>query len=350
MKFFTLFLTFSVLTLISSSVLSAADYTKIELIGNITPTSEVATLAFSPDEKILAGGTTGSAILWDTKTGKVLHELSGHKDWVFGIAFSPDGKLVATGGANKDATIKIWDVESGELKHNLENLGGINCLAFSPNGKTLACGNGNQVSLWDVSSGKIITSLENYQYPPSALAFLVDEKTIITAGGARNVGKQCEIVIRNTASGEIQFQTILNAFSYNNVFSADGRFLALSKINAVNTGYIRVWRVPQGADDEGVLLPNQLGDPDNPRLIPGAKSGPVYYYTNVYRGKPTIAWSPDNKVVAIPGMATVEFWDGNSVISSVSVTEGQVVAVAFSPKGTMLAASSLSLLASAGLL
>jgi WD40 repeat protein len=80
--------------------------------------------------------------------GKVIHSLKGDKHWHRTVAFSPDGKIVAAGGA--DGHIRLWDVQTGNLIETLEgHTDQIYSIAFSPDGKTLAStGQDQTVRLW----------------------------------------------------------------------------------------------------------------------------------------------------------------------------------------------------------
>jgi WD40 repeat protein len=95
----------------------------------------VYSVAFSPDGKTLASGNHDETIqLWDVKIGVVLRTLRGHTSWVRAVSFSPDGKTLASG--SRDRTIKLWDVKTGKelatLKGHPE---GVNAVAFSPDGR-----------------------------------------------------------------------------------------------------------------------------------------------------------------------------------------------------------------------
>jgi RNA polymerase sigma factor (sigma-70 family) len=124
------------------------------------------TVAFSPDGKYLAAGglddhkgkslvrpTDGrDAWVWETATWERRY-LRGHDKGIAALAFSPDGRLLASGGSEGDDRVCVWDLDSGKkLKTFRGHHSGIGALAFSPDGRTLASGAGDStILLWDVA-------------------------------------------------------------------------------------------------------------------------------------------------------------------------------------------------------
>ena len=150
--------------------------------------SIVESLAFSPDSKLVASGSYQEVTLWDPKEGTIKHKLTGFADRVVALAFSHDGKLLATGGGapTEDGEVKVFDVESGkpvmELKSGHSDT--VFGVCFSPDATKLAtCGADKFVKVWEVPAGKFVKSFEGHTHHVLDVAWMGDGKLLVSAGG-----------------------------------------------------------------------------------------------------------------------------------------------------------------------
>jgi WD40 repeat protein len=177
------------------------DVQKDKLIGGTKETKQdevgsdlgeaVNSLSFSPDGKLLAAACMdGKLRLFDGRTGelKKVWDDDSARWWV---VFSPDGKtLVSQSG---DKTVKVWDVETAKVRRTLQgNKAWVMAAAFSPDGKLFATGGivrendkvtGGEVILWDAQTGDLKHTLPRQTLPVSTLSFSPDGKTLAVAGG-----------------------------------------------------------------------------------------------------------------------------------------------------------------------
>jgi hypothetical protein len=145
-------------------------------------------VAFSPDGKLVATcGYDTQVKLSDVATGKVRHTLKEHSDAVYGAAFSPDSKLLATCSA--DRALKVWDVTAGTLVYTLgEATDCLYAVAWSPDGRRLAAaGADKSIRVYEPgpTSAKLLQSVFAHEAPVLKLAFAPDGRTLYSIGQDR---------------------------------------------------------------------------------------------------------------------------------------------------------------------
>ncbi len=151
-------------------------------------------LALTPDGKTLATGSYDQKIkLWDMATGKELKTLSGHNGCVYALAFRPDGKIL--GSASADRTVKLWDVASGERRATFsQSLKEVYALAFSPDNRQLVSGGAdNRIRVWEISetaaenTNPLLHSKFAHEGAILNLVFSPDSKTLVSAANDRTI-------------------------------------------------------------------------------------------------------------------------------------------------------------------
>src|SRR5262249_26702317 len=141
-------------------------------------------VAFTRDgSKLLTWGSDRTVRLWDTSTGKELRQLGGKDPNVLGV--SPDGRWLALGAAK---TLRLLDVEAGKEVRRFAHADRVEGGAFSPDGKTLATAVSKEVDqpgaivLWELDSGKELSTLTGHSAAVFCMAFAPDGATLASGG------------------------------------------------------------------------------------------------------------------------------------------------------------------------
>ena len=203
-------------------------------------TDVVRSVAFSPDGRTLASGSWDNTIkLWEVATGREARSLAGHTGDACSVAFSPDGRTLASGSS--DNTIKLWDVATGrEVRTLAGHTDEVCSVAFSPDGRTLASGSTDHtVKLWDMATGRDLRTLAGHVLPVFSVAFSPDGRTL-ASGSQDNTIKLWDI----PTGREVRTLAGHTDWVLSVAFSPDGRTLASGSWDKT----IKLWEVATGRE------------------------------------------------------------------------------------------------------
>jgi WD40 repeat protein len=293
----------------------------------------VLQVAFSPDGQRLASVSwvrksdemppRGEMKIWDVTTGKLLLTVPGHEGRMVCVAFSPDGKRLATG--SPDTTVKIWDAQTGEeLRTFRGHSQQVHCVAFSRDGRLLASGGGGpfdflgetELKVWDGETGQELCTLREHLGAVRGVAFSPDGRRLASAGMDRTV-KLWDVATGHEVLTLRDHLDLVNSVA----FSPDGHRLVSASVD----GNVRVWDAAPVTEDTD---PNCLTLPR-----PGGAAISVAFHPR------------DPQVLAVAyGDGRVRVWDialgKPRCFRTLPVDNSRVRALAFSPKGRWLAAVS----------
>ena len=209
--------------------------------ASFTAPAWVGEIAYSPDGSTLASGSgaynnsssNDTAVhVWDTATGQLKFDLTGHTSWVNSVRYSPDGSTLAS--ASDDGTVRLWDARTGHHKNTLNAsvVRGFTTVVYSPDGSTLAAGSGGgPVYLWHTNTNVLKTTLW-HEGIVTAITYLADGTTLAgtsTSGTVRLWNTATGLIIANLTGHNPGLQSI--------AASPDGRTLATTGYD----GTILIW-------------------------------------------------------------------------------------------------------------
>jgi WD40 repeat protein len=305
-------------------------------------------VGFSPDGKMLASGGQYYGIrLWEASSRKLLRTFTGHSDWVNSVSFGANGKVLASG--NSDSTIVLWDVAGiNEPRILVGHSGQVNSVAFSYDGKVLASGSDDHtIKLWDIASRKELWTLTGGSQPLECVSYSPDGKVLAIGSG------DSTIILWDIGSGK-ELRTFTGFFhgDHGITFSPAERALA----SGGTDGRIKLWDI-EGGRGPRTFVGHSWGahsfsfSPDG-SLLASWNSDSMITLWDVRSGEELrtfsgdskwigcVSFSPDGKIMAIGC--------GDSLIKLCKVDSGRIYrtlsghgpftySVSFSPDGKLLA-------------
>ncbi|HEY2412728.1 MAG TPA: protein kinase [Pirellulaceae bacterium] len=307
----------------------------------LTIRGSATAIAFSPDgQKIVGAGYSGVNI-WDIATGKILVSFEGHDQRARCLAYSPDGKLVASGSHGFDqgrptgGSLKIWEAETGKEILSINDAAPVMSVAFSPDGATLASGSFAAIKLWNARSGKLQQTVAGFAHDVRGVAFSPAGKRLAGAGGSF---EKPELKVWDLETGNQTLELKGHEKSIASVvFSPDGQRLLSASLDRT----ARIWDSQSGHElvkfkGHSAQLENAQFTPDGNRIattawdrtvrIWDAKSGEELTVIRGNRGVQTVlAISPDGKRLAAASSGYITLFDANNSQESAVVKDPAAV-------------------------
>lgn len=310
--------------------------------------SNVLSVAFSHDGKLLAtGDAKGDICLWQVDNGKQLLSLKGHQSWVYSLTWSPQGNILAS--ASGDRTVRLWDISEARcVKVMHGHTSQVTSVAWNFDGQTLVSASmDSTVRLWDVCEGNCLKVLHGHQGPVYSVAWIPGSNSIASSSGDRTV--------RLWDVSEGKCLKILSGHSnwvYSVACHPQGNIIASGSADCS----VRLWDVAEGKclkilHGHTDHIWSVSFSPDGSMLASSSHDHTVRLW-DIFEGRCLrvlhghtnwvwlVAWSPDAQILASVSFdSTIRLWDvaKGKCLKILHGHNNGIWSLAWSPDGQMLA-------------
>jgi WD40 repeat protein len=241
--------------------------------------ARVQDLAFSPDGRQIASASPDNNGLgiWDAGTGKALRTLSLMKP-VSCVAYAPDGRSLASGGSEG---LKLWDVDTGRQRQTLRLTDSVDCLAYSADGSRLVSGGNYALRVWNPLSGELLHSFRGHSHSILGVAFSPDSRRIASCSNDQTI-RVWDLVADAETLTLRHPDAVLGL-----AFRPAGCFLA----SAGRDGIVRIWDATM-TEMERLELPGHQGPITRLAYRP---DGQQFASSAVHRGSEMRIWDADKR-------------------------------------------------------
>jgi WD40 repeat protein len=330
---------------------------EVEVFPQLGHSDYIYSVAYSPDGKYaLSGATDGTLRFWDIDTGREIRTFEYHQDAILSVSISPDGKYALSGSSS--GTLKLWDIEIGQVIRSFSgHTKQVISVAFSPDGKYALSGSDDwTIKLWDIATGEEVRTYKSHIFGVKSIVFSPDQKYILS-------GSLDGIILWDIATGQLirTSEGVFDGLVHPVTISPDGKY-ALS--SSRDRRILKLWDIAtdqvlkvfegHSSDIEFVIF-----SPNGEYALSGSNSGVILWdiatgqmfrtiqmrrtLTGHTHFVESIAISPDGKYILSGSMdETLKLWDittGNMIRTFTGHTD-RVGSVSFSPNGEQVVSGS----------